>query len=270
MSAKGIRLVLSDVDGTLVTSKKRLTNETMRAVQRLGEEGILFAITSGRPPRGLTMLIEPLELTTPIAAFNGGLIVDKELSTMEELSIKDEFVGPIIEILIAHDLSVWVYQRTDWFVLDLNGLHVAREAKVCQFSPSEVATFDDVRGDIIKVVGVSDDPDVIAKGIAALDKVLANDVSATSSQSYYVDVTHRDANKGGVVDYLARKYTIDPSEIAVIGDMTNDVLMFARAGLSFAVANAPPDVQQAATYVTSSNNDNGFATAIDQYILGPR
>jgi hypothetical protein len=261
---------LSDVDGTLVTSEKRLTDETLRAVQRLGEEGILFAITSGRPPRGLAMLIEPLELTTPIAAFNGGLIVDKELSTLEELSIKDEFVGSIIEILSANDLSVWVYQRTDWFVLDLNGLHVAHEAMICQFSPTEVATFDDVRGNIIKVVGVSDDPEVVARGIAALNKMLANDVSATSSQSYYVDVTHRDANKGSVVAYLTKNYTIDPSEIAVIGDMTNDVLMFARAGLSFAVANAPLDVQKVATHVTSSNNDNGFATAMDQYILGPR
>lgn len=270
MSANGIRLVLSDVDGTLVTSAKELTDETLRAVQRLGNEGILFAITSGRPPRGLTMLIEPLALTTPIAAFNGGLIVDKELSTLEELSIEDDFVDPIVEILSANDLSVWVYQRTDWFVLDLNGVHVAREAKVCEFSPNEIATFDDVRGDIIKVVGVSDDPDAIAMGLAALNNVLAHEVSATSSQSYYIDVTHRDANKGGVVDYLAKKYTVDTSEIAVIGDMTNDVLMFARAGLSFAVANAPLDVQQAATYVTGSNNDNGFATAIDQYILGPR
>lgn len=267
MTINNIRLVLSDVDGTLVTSDKLITDETRRAVKRLGKAGISFAVTSGRPPRGLTMLIEPLALTTPIAAFNGGLIVDTDLSTLEELSIDDELVGPIIEILGRNGLSVWVYQRTEWFVLDLDGPHVEHESMVCEFSPQALKSFDGVRGDVIKIVGVSDDVDVVAKGIGELANAFTGDISATSSQSYYIDVTHHDANKGRVVDYLAKRYSITSGQIAVIGDMTNDVLMFERAGLSFAVANAPPEVQSVATHVTRSNNENGFATAIERYVL---
>ncbi|MGH3290675.1 MAG: HAD hydrolase family protein, partial [Trebonia sp.] len=68
-----IKLLLADVDGTLVTPDKVLTDRAIDAVRRLGKAGILFAVTSGRPPRGMSMLIEPLNLTTPIAAFNGGI-----------------------------------------------------------------------------------------------------------------------------------------------------------------------------------------------------
>jgi len=268
VSAPSIRLVLSDVDGTLVTTTKELTAESVRAVERLRDAGILFAVTSGRPPRGMRMLIAPLELTTPIAGFNGALIVDRELATLRELTIRDEVVGPIVDVLRARDLSVWVYQGTDWFVLDLDGPHVAHEAMVCQFRPTQLDNFDGVRGDIVKIVGVSDDPDVIETASAALDASFSSDVSATSSQTYYIDVTHQDANKGGVVDFLARTCSIEPAHVATIGDMANDVLMFERSGLSIAMGNASDDVKAAATYATNSNDENGFANAVERFILG--
>ena len=79
-----IKLLLADVDGTLVTPDKVLTDRAVDAVRRLGEAGILFAVTSGRPPRGMSMLIEPLNLTTPIAAFNGGILVNRDMSVIEQ------------------------------------------------------------------------------------------------------------------------------------------------------------------------------------------
>ena len=88
-----IRLLLADVDGTLVTPGKVLTDQAVDAVRRLGEAGILFALTSGRPPRGMSMLIEPLNITTPIAAFNGGLLVDRDMSVIEQRVLPEELVG---------------------------------------------------------------------------------------------------------------------------------------------------------------------------------
>jgi hypothetical protein len=262
-----IRLVLSDVDGTLVDREKGLTDDAIHAVQRLKEHDILFAVTSGRPPRGLTMLIEPLDLTSPIAAFNGGLIVDRELKTLQELTINDDIVGPIIEVLEEHGLSVWVYQRTDWFVLDLAGPHVEHEAIVCEFGPSKLGSFDDVRGDIVKIVGVSDDPAVVASATQTLNERYGDGTSASSSQTYYIDVTHRDANKGSVVKYLAKTLSLDTQEIATIGDMSNDLSMFEIAGVSIAMGNATDDVKQKATYVTTGNDVDGFAHAIESFIL---
>ncbi len=262
-----IRLVLSDVDGTLVSGSKELTKEAVRAVQRLGDEGILFAVTSGRPPRGLTMLIEPLTLTTPLAGFNGGLMVKPDMSIMQELIIRDDVVAPLIELLLAGGLSVWVYQGVEWYVLDLDGPHVAHESDVCQFVPNELKDFDGIRGDVVKVVGVSDDPDLIAKATIAVNQAFTADVSATSSQTYYLDVTHQDANKGKVVEFLAATYDLEPATIATIGDMSNDVLMFEKAGVSIAMGNASADVKSQATFTTTSNDENGFARAIERFIL---
>jgi Cof subfamily protein (haloacid dehalogenase superfamily) len=262
-----IRLVLSDVDGTLVNPAKELTAEAIDAVKRLKEAGILFAVTSGRPPRGLMMLIEPLRLTTPLCGFNGGLMTNEKLEILQEITIKDDLVGPIIDDLTAHGLSVWVYQGTDWFVLDLAGPHVAHESDVCQFSPTQLDSFDGVRGDIIKIVGVSDDPATVARATASLNRQFEADVSATSSQTYYIDVTHHDANKGKVVAYLAQHYGVDRRAIATIGDMANDLLMFEKSGLSIAMGNASAEVKAQATYATEDNSDNGFALAIKKYIL---
>jgi Cof subfamily protein (haloacid dehalogenase superfamily) len=269
VSGPDIRLVLSDADGTLVTSKKELTAEAVRAVEHLGDAGILFAVTSGRPPLGLRMLIDPLNLTTPISGFNGGLIVNRDMVAIQELTIRDEAVGPIIEVLRSHGLTVWVYQGTDWFVLDLEGPHVAHEATVCQFMPTQLDDFDGVRGDIVKIVGVSDDPATIGTATIALNDAFASNVSATSSQTYYIDVTHQDANKGHVVDFLAKTFEIETKHIATIGDMSNDVLMFERSGLSIAVGNASDDVKAKATYTTTSNDENGFANAMERFILNP-
>jgi Cof subfamily protein (haloacid dehalogenase superfamily) len=265
--SNAIRLVLSDVDGTLVTPDKELTPEAIAAVNQLREAGILFAVTSGRPPKGLTMLIEPLDLTTPLGGFNGGLMTDRNLDILQELIVQDDIVHPIIDVLESHGLSVWVYQGTDWFVLDMDGPHVAHESDVCQFRPSQLESFDGIHGDVIKVVGVSDDPGVVASATAELNEKFSAQVSATSSQTYYIDVTHHDANKGKVVAFLAEKYGLDRSEIATIGDMANDVLMFEKSGLSIAMGNASDDVKAAASFSTESNHDNGFALAMKKYIL---
>src|ERR1700749_4555388 len=93
-----IKLLLADVDGTLVTPDKALTDRAVDAVRRLGEAGILFAVTSGRPPRGIGMLIEPPDLTPPIAAFNGGIVVNRDMSVIEQRVIPEELVVPVAEL----------------------------------------------------------------------------------------------------------------------------------------------------------------------------
>lgn len=264
MSDTPIRLVLSDVDGTLINSHKELTDETIRAVRALEERNIVFTLTSARAPRGFAMFLEPLDLTAPLGAFNGGLFVNRDMSPLHELAIEEDLVGPVIEALSASELSVWVYQGTNWFVLDLEGPHVAHESEVVQFRPSQVASYDDLRRDIVKIVGVSDDPKAIADGQSALR---GYDVSATASQSYYLDVTNPKANKGSVVEFLAEHFSIEKIAIATIGDAANDVAMFERSGLSIAMGNASPEVKAKALKETKSHDDNGFAYAVEHLIL---
>lgn len=267
VSEPDIRLVISDIDGTLLTSTKELTDRSIRAVDQLNKAGILFALTSSRPPQGMTMFVDPLHLTTPLSAFNGGLIVDSSMAIIEEKMIRDQLVQPVVEVLRQHKLSIWLYQNLDWFVIDPDGPHVRHEASAIHFEPTTVATFDGLSSDIAKIVGVSDDGDAVTAARTAIEAAFGRDVSATSSQSYYLDVTHPDANKGTVVNFLSTFCTIPTGEIATIGDMHNDVSMFQRSGISIAMGNGPMEVQDAATLRTTSNDDEGFAHAIEQFIL---
>jgi len=262
-----IRLLLSDVDGTLVTQEKVLTERSIEAVHKLHEAGILFAITSGRPPRGMAMLVEPLDLETPIAAFNGGLVVAPDMSVLAEREIPGDLVAPVIQLLESSGLDVWVYRGAEWLIRNLDAAHVAREAFTVQFEPTVVETFDGVSAGVAKIVGVSDDLDAVASASASAHDTFGDHVSAARSQPYYVDVTHPEANKGGVVKFLSARYEIPEAQIATIGDMANDVLMFARSGLSIAMGQSGREVHRAARRVTASNDDDGFAYAVDRFIL---
>jgi hydroxymethylpyrimidine pyrophosphatase-like HAD family hydrolase len=128
-------------------------------------------------------------------------------------------------------------------------------------------SLDGLTTDVAKLVGVSDDLDAVARASEAAHDKFGDHVTASRSQPYYLDVTHPDANKGAVARYLAAKYSIAPEAIATIGDMPNDVLMFAHSGLSIAMGNASPEVQHAARRVTTANTDEGFANAVDRFVL---
>ncbi len=265
---QAIRLVLSDVDGTLVTQAKELTPRAIEAVRQLREADIMFALTSSRPPRGLQMFVEPLALSTPLGAFNGGTMVDPDLTVIEQRAIPDELVGTVIALLESFSLSAWVYRGEEWYVRNLHGPRVEHESHTVQFAPTPVESFEGLYDGVAKIVGVSDDHDAVAAAASAAAEHFGERLAASRSQPYYLDVTHPEANKGSVVHFLAARYEIPTAAIATIGDAGNDVAMFAASGLPIAVGNAAPEVQRAARRVSTSNEEEGFANAVERFILG--
>jgi Cof subfamily protein (haloacid dehalogenase superfamily) len=270
-ASQPIRLVIADVDGTLVTQEKILTPRAAESVLRLHQAGILFTITSGRPPRGMAMLIDPLKLTLPIAAFNGGVLIQPDLKTVVDQKFLPTGVPEtVIEAIENHGLDVWLYTDIDWFVRDPNAPHVAREQWTVKFPPTVVKSLAGLLARVAKIVGVSDDLARVAQCEKDVQQAGGSHISAARSQPYYLDVTHPQANKGEVVLSLSRLLNIPAAQIATIGDMPNDVLMFKKSGVSIAMGNASPEVQASATYVTSTNEAEGFANAMEKFILNAR
>lgn len=267
MTSTPIRLILADVDGTLVTRQKILTDRAIEAVHRLHAAGTIFAITSGRPPRGMGMLVKPLDLQSPIAAFNGGLLVNPDLTVIEQRTIPDDLIVPIARLMVTFGLSVWVYRGADWYVPDPNGPHVDSESRTVKFQPKVMTSIEDLTSNVVKIVGVSDNHDAVSKASFAAHDRFGDHVTAATSQPYYLDITHPDANKGAVARWLAGRYGLSTEVIATIGDMPNDILMFAHSGLSIAMGNADPQVKRAARRITDSNDNDGFAKAVDRYVL---
>jgi Cof subfamily protein (haloacid dehalogenase superfamily) len=266
-AASKVSLVLADVDGTLVTSDKVLTTRAVAAVKSLQDAGIAFAITSGRPPRGMAMLIEPLALRTPVAGFNGGIFVKPDMTIMAEHVLAADVADRALNVILRHGMDAWVYSGKDWFVRDANAPHVAREKWTVKFAPTVVDNFKDMLASAVKIVGVSDDQDLVVRCEKDTQDALGAKASAARSQPYYLDVTHPDANKGTVVTTLSKLLSVPTSEIATIGDMPNDVLMFRKGGLSIAMGNASSEVQAQADLVTDSYDDEGFAKAIERIVL---
>jgi Cof subfamily protein (haloacid dehalogenase superfamily) len=263
-----IALLLADVDGTLVTQDKVLTERAQRSVRDMEAKGIKFALTSGRPPKGMKMLFEPLRITTPIAGFNGGLFVRPDLTIIEGRTIDPEAARKTMELIEKSGLDVWVYSGDDWLLRDVDAPHREREEHTVQFPPRIVKAFttEHLKA-AVKIVGVSNDLDRVADCEKKVQAALGETVSAARSQPYYLDVTHPDANKGDVVAYLSRRLGIDPGQIATIGDQPNDVLMFRPSGFSIAMGNASEAVQMAADAVTDGYDNEGFSKAVERFIL---
>ncbi len=262
------RLVLADVDGTLVTHEKVLTEEAKAAARELSEAGVELAITSGRPPRGMAMLIEPLRLMGAIAGFNGGALVHSDLSLIECHAIDSTVAADALRLILDKGLDAWIYTESQWLIRDRDAPHVARERNTVQFDPEIVADFTDAHlSHSVKIVGVSDDVARVAACEKAAQETLQGRASASRSQPYYLDVTHPQANKGAVVETLAKLSHISPKDIATIGDGPNDVLMFKKSGFSIAMGNASSEVKAQAAAQTDSNENEGFAKAMRKYCL---
>src|SRR6516164_4147680 len=263
-----ISLVLADVDGTLVTEEKILTDRAHDAVNALQDAGIRFAITSGRPPLGMAMLFDVLDIETPIAGFNGGLFVEPDLTILEQKTVPTDVARQAVDLMRKHGLDTWVYSGNDWLITKIDAPHVAREAWTVKFEPKVVANVAEHLEQVAKIVGVSDDLDRVQRCEADSQAAFGQLATATRSQPYYLDVTNKDANKGAVVEYLSQHLGIPAHEIATIGDQPNDVLMFKRSGFSIAMGNASDAVKAQAAAITDSYNDEGFAKAMESFILG--
>lgn len=262
-----IALLISDVDGTLVNHDKVLPGEAIAAASALREAGIAFTLTSARPPFGMRKVVEALGVTLPIGGFNGGLLVDTNGDVLERHPIDPEIAREAVKIVQECGLDVWVYTETDWIVSDLNGPVVARESWIIDMDAHERPVTDADLDATYKIVGVSEDREKLAAAQHKLTARFGNRVSASSSSTHFVDITHPDANKGAVVHALSKRLNIPTARIATIGDMANDVLMFEQSGFSIAMGNATPEVQATANVVTETNENNGWAAAVTRYLL---
>jgi len=264
-----IRLVIADVDGTLVTQEKLLTKEAIAAAQELRAADVKLALTSGRPPRGMQMLIEPLQLEGQIAGFNGGVYANPDMSVVATRLLPPEVARGAMRLILEKGLDAWLYTADEWLVRDKGAPHVTREAWTVKFDARVTPSFpDELVSRAVKIVGVSDDHGLVASCEAVVQAALGETASAARSQPYYLDVTHPEANKGAVVVTLSKLLDIPVDEIATIGDMPNDVLMFKQSGLSIAMGNASDEVKRQATRVSTSNEAEGFANAMRQFVLG--
>lgn len=259
-------LVVSDVDGTLLTRDKRLTDGAMAAARRLHEAGIGFTIISSRPTIGMRFLVEPLGISLPIGAFNGSSIVDPGMTPIEQHLLSQAATQRSLGLLDEFGVDIWLFTNEHWFTRNGDGEYVSHEKRTIRADPIVVADFSPYLSSACKVVGSSSDAALLLRCEAEMQSSLGAQATAVRSQTYYLDVTPPGHSKGTFVQAMARRLSISTDAIATIGDMQNDLAMFEVSGTSIAMGNATDDVKKHATYVTASNEEEGFARAVDMIL----
>ena len=263
----GVRLFISDIDGTLIRPDKSLSESVVAAARRLQAAGVKMTLISARPVSGMVEFARRLGVTGPIGAYNGGTIAhaDGTLISAERLSL--EAATQAMRLLDEPGITLWAFADGLWHTTDTTNPHTSSERITAAQEPVVVADLTPFLDRIDKLVAVSDDEPRLAALEASTARALGDHAAVARSQRYYLDVTAPSANKGAGVTALAEAFGVPLAQTAVIGDGRNDMRMFAVAGFSVAVANASDEVRAAADAVTASNAEDGVAQAIDRLIL---
>lgn len=265
MDGKNVKLVVSDVDGTLVDGKKKLTDGTVAAVKRLTEGEVGFTIISARPRSGMMPIADALEIDAPMGAFNGGMIFTRDGTIVSWDHIDPAVVRGVFDLDHA-GTDVWVFADDKWHASTDQGAHVASERITSDQDPIVTNDFAALYDRADKITFVSDD-EALLRGIAEQAKHFSDRATIVQSQTYYLDVTPLTGNKGDGITALAKAFDVPLGQVCAIGDQANDLPMFARAGLSIAMGQGPEAVRAKADRVTGGNDDDGVAQAIDDVIL---
>jgi Cof subfamily protein (haloacid dehalogenase superfamily) len=258
-----IALVVSDVDGTLLTRDKTLTERSVTAVRQLHDAGIGFTITSSRPTIGMRFLIEPLGIALPVGPFNGSSIVDSSMNPIEQHLIPASAAQKSLALLDDYGVDIWLFTNDQWLTKHPDGPYLPNEKRAIKADPTIIDDFAPYVSRACKVVGSSHDFALLARCETDMQTALGTQATAVRSQDYYLDITPPGQNKGTFVRAITRRLGISTEEVATIGDMHNDVAMFEASGTSFAMGNANDDVKRHAKRVTASNEEDGFAQAME-------
>ena len=262
-----IRLLLCDIDGTLVRHDKSLPAENIAAIKDLNARGVAVSLISARPAAGILPIAAQLGLMGPFGAFNGGTIFDAAGGEEASSAVPAALAGQLLELYAAAGVTRWFFATDRWLSSDLANPHTPREVMSSGLQPEAVSDFSPFLSDADKIVAVCDDPAEMAALEAKARVIVGAAATLVRSQDYYLDCTALAANKGDGVTRLAALYGVPLSEVAVIGDQGNDVAMFRRAGLAIAMGQANAAVQAEAHCVAASNEQAGVADAIARFVL---
>jgi Cof subfamily protein (haloacid dehalogenase superfamily) len=262
-----VRLVISDVDGTLVRTDKSLSDGVVAAVKRLQDADVLVSLISARPPSGVQWIAEKLDLTGEIGAFNGGTILEPDGTLVSAARVPPGVAKRTLAMFDDPRIITWLFSDGRWHTARLDKDHTASERVSANQEPIVRGDFSKLLDTVDKIVAVSDDHAMLAELEGKVAKELGDGATVIRSQVYYLDVTAATANKGDGIAALAKAAGVDLADVVVIGDQRNDMAMFARAGFSIAMAQGPEEVRRAATCTTGSNDEDGVAQAIDRIIL---
>jgi Cof subfamily protein (haloacid dehalogenase superfamily) len=267
-----IKLVLSDIDGTILDDHQSVDSELKQTLLSLRQKHIPFILSSARSPEGMYPIAEDLGiLDYPIACYNGAYVI-KRLD-QEDVSVISSHVLPESELRSIFQLisksystvSINLYSRNKWYVSETDRW-INAESKITNLDPIITDLNEFSSSAPVHKLLLIDEVDTISNLMDALQSLNLEQSSFILSKDNYLEVTNKKASKKEALRELANYYKIKIKDTMTLGDNFNDVPMFEASGLGVAMKNAPEQVKQIADVITESNNDNGVSKALKKYL----
>lgn len=263
-----IKLIASDMDGTLLNDRSELTDRTVRALMMAAERGVYFVLASGRMARAMRPYAERLPMNAPIIADNGALIYDLRTDeTLFKITLDEPDVLSVLRETEAMGLYVQSYIGDDYYF--------EREAEYSRSYARSVHVEGKCAGtklsrfktdEVLKLL-IVDEPARIEKIRPQFIEKFGDKMNVAVSRPHFLEFTHKQAEKGLALKMLAEMLGVDRAQIAAFGDAQNDLSMIAYAGIGCAVRSARPEVLEAADEVVPGNGEDGVAQWIEERIL---
>ncbi len=266
------RLLVLDLDGTLTNERKEITPHTLETLIKVQQMGVKLVLASGRPTYGITPLAKELEMEHfggYILSYNGGKIIDTATGeVIYESTLPYDLVEPLYELSKSSATTILTYQ--DEFILteDPDNKYVGHELFLTKMKPQKVENFAqsvDFAPDKCLIVG---DPEKLIPLESEVAQRYGDRMNVFRSEPFFLELVPLGIDKALSLQRLLDHTGVKREEMVAMGDGFNDLSMIEFAGLGVAMANAQPSVQEAADYITLSNEEDGVAHAVLNLIIG--
>ncbi len=269
-NAMKTKLICSDVDSTLVDDYKKLSPKNREAIRKaVLEEGMHFAIISGRIAPSVRRYMDEIGITGVVPSLGGCLIEDWDGTIIEENVVDGRLAIKINDLIKAMDCLCFAYHHNDWYIDPGHPDWIKSEAD----ATDTIGVVEDLTGlfsriNPNKLLGVHSDTDKVKRLSDAILERYSNEVDCFLSSPMYLEIVPKGVNKGTAVDALCRHYGIERSNVLAIGDYYNDIDMLKIVGVPVTVRNAPDDIKAVARYVTESDcNNSAVAEALERFVV---
>lgn len=268
VNGKQIKIVFTDVDGTLLDAEHRVIPEACASVQKLAQLGIPLVLVSARMPEGLTTIQREMGFTGPLVCYSGAYVLDEQGTELLSHPIDIDTACEIKQFLDCElpGLTCSEYGYHTWICDDDQDPRIQNEERITTLK-AQNARLRDVFGRTgihkFLLMGEPDEIEAAEKRIAAAYPQLA----VARSSAILCEVMSGKASKAEGVQVVCRHFGMDPSEAVAFGDGRNDIDMLAAVPESYAMANAPDEVKQVAAHVTRfSNAENGLVHTLEELL----
>ena len=265
------QMIVLDLDGTLTNSKKEITPRTKEALLRAKEQGKVIVLASGRPTYGIMPLARELGLEDGggyVLSFNGGRIIDlKSGETVFARELPVSSNAGIAARAKEHGPNLLTYEGDLIITMDKECPYVQKEAVINKLEVKEVKNMENyVNFPVVKFL-MLEEGNYLAMVEPKVKAALGRDYSVYRSEPYFLEILPKGIDKAASLERLLARLGLKREQMIACGDGYNDLTMIRYAGLGVAMENAVLPVRAAADYVTASNDCDGIAQVVEQFLL---